>query len=75
MFLSVLAIAITLINIWFMTVVIGAGKRSSSRVDSFALPDQGVSLWSFILLLFTGSTSVSSSAVLFSQSPEVTPCE
>ncbi|CAA9556669.1 hypothetical protein AVDCRST_MAG81-501 [uncultured Synechococcales cyanobacterium] len=61
MWISILAIAVTLINIWlvtlFLTSVTNTWRHSPDKTrKSFTSPQQGVSLWSFILLLFTGSS-------------------
>lgn len=62
MLLPILAIAITLINVWFFTSLIKPWDYAADAAGKhFVFPDQGVSLGSFVLLLFSCSSSAPAS--------------
>lgn len=60
MWIPMLAIAVTFINIWLLALFLAPTIRvwhcsAGKPRQSFTFPDQGISLWSLVLLLFTGS--------------------
>lgn len=62
MLLPILAIAITLISVWFFTSLIKPWDPAADAAGKqFVFPDQGVSLGSFVLLLFGCSSSAPAS--------------
>lgn len=62
MLLPILAIAIILISVWFYTSLIKSWNHAADAADKhFVFPDQGVSLGSFVLLLFGCSSSAPAS--------------
>jgi len=76
MWIPTLAIAIALINVWLLAVAAHARNYSPKRTKSFTVPDRRVSLWSLILLLFTGSPAASSSlGSRLRQSDSVLSCD
>lgn len=62
MLLPILAIAITLISVWFFNSLIKPWDPAADAAGKhFVFPDQGVSLGSFVLLLLGCSSSTSAS--------------
>jgi len=66
MWIPILAIALAFINVWLLSVAASAANCTTRRTaKAFAVPHKGISLWSLILLLLTGSPAPASS--LFSR--------